>query len=57
MKNQLELYLEKLRIPETRAMNLLQEHGIVSDNCVTAAEVGDIGKAISWLNLNYETNT
>jgi hypothetical protein len=57
VKNQLELYLEKLRIPETRAMNLLQEHGIVSDNCVTAAEVGDIGKAISWLNLNYETNT
>jgi hypothetical protein len=57
MKNQLELYLEKHRIPETRAMNLLQEHGIVSDNCVTAAEVGDIGKAISWLNLNYEKYT
>jgi hypothetical protein len=57
MKNQLELYLEKLRIPEIRAMNLLQEHGIVSDNCVTAAEVRDTGKAISWLNLNYETTT
>jgi hypothetical protein len=55
--NQLELYLEKHRIPETRAMNLLQEHGIVSDNCVTAAEVVDIGKAISWLNLNYEKHT
>lgn len=50
--NQLELYLEKHRISETRAMNLLQEHGIVSDNCVTAAEVGDTGKAIMWLNLH-----
>jgi hypothetical protein len=57
MKNQLELYLEKLRIPEIRAMNLLQEHGIVSDNCVAASEVGDTGKAISWLNLNYEKYT
>ena len=53
MKNQLELYLEKLRIPETLAMNALQNHGIISDNCVNAAEVGDPGKAISWLNLNF----
>jgi hypothetical protein len=52
MKNQLELYLEKHRISETRAMNALQNHGVISDNCVTAAEVGDTGKAIMWLNLH-----
>ncbi len=51
-KNQLEIYLEKHRIPETRAMNALQNHGIISDNCVTASEVGDTGKAIMWLNLH-----
>jgi hypothetical protein len=55
--NQLELYLKSTGISEIRAMNLLQEHGIVSDNCVAASEVGDTGKAISWLNLNYETHT
>lgn len=55
--NQLELYLERNRIPETRAMNALQNHGIISDNCVTASEVGDTGKAIMWLNLNYENYT
>lgn len=31
-------------------MNLLQMNGIISDNCVTAAEVGDTGKAVSFLN-------
>jgi len=51
--NQLEIYLKLTGTDEVKAMNLLQEHGVVSDNCVTAAEVGDTGKAISWLNLNY----
>lgn len=51
--NQLEMYLKLTGTDEVKAMNLLQEHGIVSDNCVTASEVGDIGAAISWLNLNY----
>ena len=33
---------------ETEAMNLLQDHGVVSDNCVTAADVAeaDTEKAI-----------
>jgi hypothetical protein len=31
-------------------MNTLQDHGIVSDNCITASEVIDTGKAVSFLN-------
>lgn len=53
--NQLEHYLKATGIPEVVAMNFLQNHGIISDNCITAAEVGDVGAAISFLNLNYTT--
>lgn len=52
--NQLELYLKATGIPEVAAMNFLQNNGIISDNCITASEVGDVGAAISYLNLNYE---
>jgi hypothetical protein len=53
--NQLTLYLEMTGIPEVAAMNFLQNHGIISDNCITAEQVGDAGAAISYLNLNYTT--
>lgn len=53
--NQLELYLDATGIPEIAAMNFLQNHGIISDNCITASQVGDAGAAISFLNLNYTT--
>jgi hypothetical protein len=48
-KNSLQHYIEKNKLNEVKTMNLLQDHGIISDNCVTAAEVGDTGKAVAWL--------
>jgi hypothetical protein len=48
--NTLQHYLHAQSYDEIDAMNTLQDHGIVSDNCVTAAEVGDTGKAVSFLN-------
>lgn len=30
-------------------MNALQQHGIISDNCVTWEDVGNREEAISWL--------
>lgn len=50
--NSLQDYLAATSLDETRAMNELQEHGVISDNCVTAADVGDSGKAVAWLDLN-----
>ena len=47
--NSLQDYLAAARIDEPCAMNELQEHGIISDNCVHASEVGDSGKAVGWL--------
>lgn len=50
--NSLQDYLAATGLDESQAMNELQEHGVISDNCVTAGEVGDSGKAVAWLDLN-----
>jgi hypothetical protein len=51
--NSLERYIESVGISPIAAMNALQNFGVISDNCVTPDEVGDVGAAISWLNLNF----
>ncbi len=50
--NSLQDYLAATGLDEVEAMNELQGHGVISDNCVSAAEVGDSGKAVTWLALN-----
>ena len=52
--NALRDYIEAFKLDETSVLNLLQDHGIIADECVLAEEVGDSGKAISWLELNRE---
>ena len=47
--NSLQDYLAATGLDETQAMNDLQGHGVISDNCIDACEVGDSGKAVSWL--------
>lgn len=34
---------------EDEAMDALQQHGIISDNCVTWLDVGNRDEAIAWL--------
>ena len=41
-----------LRDNETQVMNVLQDCGIVSDNCIGADSVGNAGAAIQWINTN-----
>jgi len=48
--NTLQHYIFAQSYDEIDTMNTLQDRGIVSDNCVTAAEVYDTGKAVSFLN-------
>ena len=37
---------------DKQAMNALQEHGIISDNCVSWDDVGNQDEARAWLNAN-----
>ena len=54
MTNSLQDYLSASGLDEVDAMNELQDHGIISDNCISAAEVGDSGKAVAWLAMRSE---
>jgi hypothetical protein len=45
----LRAYIAAHGLDEVAVMNLLQEHGVISDNAVTVAEVGNGGVAIVWL--------
>lgn len=53
--NALCTHILSCKLDETKTMNLLQNHGIISDECIAAKEVGDAEKAVSWLKtLNNE---
>lgn len=50
--NTLESFIAFKKLDEKEVMNILQEYGIISDECITANDVADCGKAVSWLNFN-----
>jgi hypothetical protein len=54
--NALQDYIQKNARNETELMNALQDHGIISDNCVTAEEVADTSKAIAFLESKTNEN-
>lgn len=51
--NQLQWYLHCNKQDETKCMNLLQQFGVISDNCVNASDVHNTGEAVKWLYDNY----
>jgi len=51
--NSLEQYLDYHKIDPVKAMNALQDHGIISDNCIDTSDVRDSGIAVTWLDQNF----
>lgn len=49
MSESLRAYIAGRGLDEVYVLNELQEHGIISDNAVSVAEVGNGGAAIAWL--------
>ena len=49
MSESLRAYIAACGLDELAVMNLLQDHGVISDNAVGVADVGNGGAAISWL--------
>lgn len=47
--NALESYIQETGKDWKEVMNTLQDHKIISDNCITPAEVGDSRTAAEWL--------
>ena len=49
MSESLRAYIASCGLDEVAVMNFLQDHGVISDNAVSVADVGNGGAAISWL--------
>ena len=49
MSESLRAYIAGHGLDQCAVMNELQDHGVISDNAVNVAEVGNGGVAIAWL--------
>ena len=49
MSESLRQYIAARGLDEVSVLNELQEHGVISDNAVCTADVGNGGAAIAWL--------
>ena len=49
MSESLRAYIAARGLDTRLVLNVLQEHGVISDNAVDVAEVGNGGAAIAWL--------
>lgn len=52
--NKLERWIKEIGIDPKKVMNVLQEYGIISDNCVNTHDVGNDGQAMMFMALNFE---
>jgi hypothetical protein len=52
--NKLEKWIKTRSEDEVKVMNFLQEYGVVSDNAVWAKDVGNDGKAMRCMAINFE---
>ncbi len=49
MSESLRAYIAARGLDQVSVLNELQEHGVISDNAVGVADVGNGGVAIAWL--------
>jgi hypothetical protein len=49
MSESLRAYIAARGLDARLTMNFLQDHGVISDNAVSVADVGNGGVAIAWL--------
>jgi hypothetical protein len=52
--NKLENWIRARFAKETEVLNILQDYGVISDNCVYAEDVGNDKEAMMWMATNIE---
>ena len=52
--NKLDNWIKARFADEKEVLNILQEYGVVSDNCVNAQDVGNDREAMMWVARNFE---
>lgn len=53
MNNKLENWIKIRGEDSNQVMNLLQEYGVISDNCIMAKDVGNPTYAMKWMACNH----
>jgi hypothetical protein len=53
MSNKLENWIKARFEDEKEVMNVLQEYGVISDNCIRADQVGNDMEAMKWMACNH----
>lgn len=54
LANSVESWVKARGADATTVMNLLQEHGAISDNCIDPSDIGNDKQAMMWLAKNFE---
>ena len=52
--NKLENWIKARFEDEKEVMNVLQEYGVISDNCIRADQVGNAMEAMKWMACNHK---
>ena len=53
MSNKLDNWIKAKFADQKEVLNVLQEYGVISDNCVKVEDVGNDNEAMKWMACNY----
>ena len=51
--NKLDNWIKARSANHNEVLNVLQEYGVISDNCVNVQDVGNDNEAMKWMACNY----
>lgn len=54
MTNKLENWIKARFADQTEVLNILQNYGVISDNCINVEDVGNDKEAMMWMARNFE---
>jgi hypothetical protein len=54
MSNKLDNWIKARFANEKEVLNVLQEYGVISDNCVGVEDVGNSMEAMKWMACNHK---
>ena len=54
MSNKLDNWIKARSANHNEVLNVLQEYGVISDNCVNVQDVGNPMEAMKWMACNHK---
>ena len=54
MSNRLDNWIKARFADQKEVLNVLQEYGVISDNCIKVEDVGNDMEAMKWMACNHK---